>query len=490
MLAVLARPSLPCAIAMAVLSAPVAAQVRFELPGAAVHQERYTTVDDCLAAIGRVRDSVGSRADAWRDSLLVTPASAREPLAAPVRETARRCSASMAPAAVPGADFTATLQLFLLAGRDADAWTLLQRRLAMAKSNDVRERAAVLDTALRAYLGGEVVHDPFLHPVLTTRPVRLEAADSVLGMLGRTLAGAPNDSLRAEAIGAHARFMIAARDAGDTARAVVAAKRLIALANARAGESPSMYGRATIEHTRAALELVAWGELLDSLRHGTAGYVARLRADWARVSGERAESYRGFGPVGATAPPIEAAFWFRRGDVAVSRPTRGRVALVVFLDQLRCAAQQCFAEYAVLHRLAERFPELEITLVARTHGYLSEVAPPPPEAEAELLRRFWLDERQLPGALAVYETSYHRLPSPDDRRIDRDDPNDEHYQFERTRLNRAPFERAVLVDRNGVVVDESSLRDGSGELRLYQLIDALFAQPAGTPWSPMPLPRQ
>jgi hypothetical protein len=57
-------------------------------------------------------------------------------------------------------------------------------------------------------------------------------------------------------------------------------------------------------------------------------------------------------------------------------------------------------------------------------------------------------------------------------------------------LNRAPFERAVLVDRNGVVVDESSLRDGSGELRLYQLIDALFAQPAGPPWSPMPLPRQ
>jgi hypothetical protein len=32
------------------------------------------------------------------------------------------------------------------------------------------------------------------------------------------------------------------------------------------------------------------------------------------------------------------------------------------------------------------------------------------------------------------------------------------------------------VDRNGVVVDESFLRDSAAELRLYQLIDAVLAQ--------------
>ena len=80
----------------------------------------------------------------------------------------------------------------------------------------------------------------------------------------------------------------------------------------------------------------------------------------------------------------------------------------------------------------------------------------------------------------MHNTDYYRLPEPDERRIERDDPNDERYQFGRTSSNRSPFERAVLVDRNGVVVDESLLRESSGELRLYQLIDAVFAQGAAS----------
>ncbi|HEY9425537.1 MAG TPA: hypothetical protein VIR34_00145, partial [Gemmatimonadaceae bacterium] len=393
---------------------------------------------------------------------------------------ARRCSARIAAAAVPRAEFAATLQLFLLAGRDADARTLVERRLAAVKPSAIGERAAVLDTALRAFLGAEVVGDPFLHPVLAARPARIEIADSLLGMFDSTLARIPGDSLRAESIGAHARFMSEARDAGDTARATVAARHLVTLARAGKLESSSVYGRAITEFTRAALELIAWPALLDSLRHGTPAYVARLRSDWAKASGERPESYGRFQPAGSIAPPIEADFWFGRDDGAASRPTRGRVALVVFLDQRRCAAQQCFVAYAALHRLAAKYPELEITLVARTHGYLSQVAPPPPEEEAKLLRRHWLDERRLPGALAVHNTDYYRLPEPDERRIERDDPNDERYQFGRTSSNRSPFERAVLVDRNGVVVDESLLRESSGELRLYQLIDAVFAQGAAS----------
>jgi hypothetical protein len=478
-LAKLAAPLLPavaCFIAMAMLAAPARAQVRFEMPDPAVDLQRYTTVDDCLAATGRVRDSVLGQATAWRDSVLATPTNAREPLAAPVLEIARRCSARITAAAVPRAEFAATLQLFLLAGRDADARTLVERRLAAVKASAIRERAAVLDTAVEAFLGAEVVNDPFLDPVLGARPARLEVADSLLELFDRTLARLPGDSLRVESIGAHARFMIAARDAGDTARAIVAARHLVTLAHAGKLEPTSVYGRSIVESARTALELIAWPELLDSLRHGTPTYVARLRSDWARASGESGESYGRFQPAGSIAPPIEADFWFGRGDDAAPRPTHGKVALVIFLDQRRCAAQQCFVVYAALHRLAAKYPELEITLVARTHGYLSQAAPPPPEEEAELLRRHWLDERLLPGALAVHNTSYYLLPEPDGRRIDRGDPNDERYQFGRTGANRAPFERAVLVDRNGVVVDESLLRDSAAELRLYQLIDAVLAQ--------------
>ncbi|HEX6536665.1 MAG TPA: hypothetical protein VF041_18910 [Gemmatimonadaceae bacterium] len=475
------QPRLPIlgivAAAALALAAPAAAQVRFEMPDPAVHPAHYTTVDDCLALTGRVRDSVLATATVWRDSVLVTPASAREPLAAPVLETARRCSAPFTAAAAQPAAFTSTLQLFLLAGRDADAWALLQHRLDAVKPTAPRERAGVLDTALRAYLGKNVVRNSYLNPVLTTQPVRVEAADSVLGMLDRALAKSTDDSLRHELIAAHDLFMTAARDAGDTARAIAAARHIVTFAHTVAAETRSKDVHETVQSTSAALELLSWPELLDSLRHGTAGYVARVQADWAKASGERPESYSRFQPAGAVAPPIEADFWFRRADSTVPRPTRGKVALVVFIDQLRCASQNCFAEYATLHRLAQRYPELEITLLARTHGYLSDMAPPPPAEEAERLRRFWLDERQLPGALAVHTTSFWWLPEPDHRRVDHDDPNDERYQFHLAFRGTAAFERAILVDRNGVVVDDSYIAGNSGELRLYQLIDAVFAQP-------------
>ena len=65
-------------------AAPAAAQARFELPDLTVHLERYTTIDDCLAAVARVRDSVESHAAVWRDSMPQGPEEMHEPLAAPV----------------------------------------------------------------------------------------------------------------------------------------------------------------------------------------------------------------------------------------------------------------------------------------------------------------------------------------------------------------------------------------------------------------------
>ncbi|HEY9426439.1 MAG TPA: hypothetical protein VIR34_04735, partial [Gemmatimonadaceae bacterium] len=51
-----------CGIAASLLAVALPAQVRFEMPDPAIRLERYTTVDDCLAASGRVRDSVQGQA--------------------------------------------------------------------------------------------------------------------------------------------------------------------------------------------------------------------------------------------------------------------------------------------------------------------------------------------------------------------------------------------------------------------------------------------
>ena len=113
-----------------------------------------------------------------------------------------------------------------------------------------------------------------------------------------------------------------------------------------------------------------------------------------------------------------------------------------------------------------------LTLVAQTHGYLGAMVPPPPAAEADSLRAWWLEKHHLPGALAVTNTDFWRLQDPDRRRIERTAANKTSYTFG----PRWPAGGAYLVDRSGTIVDVVAPSDASAELRVSRLIAALFAQ--------------
>jgi hypothetical protein len=258
---------------------------------------------------------------------------------------------------------------------------------------------------------------------------------------------------------------------GDTARMRRAAQGAFSALSGVDPRSDDASYAALIRHD--ALTALSEVGLLDSLRRSTAAYVALQRANWAKASGERPEALQF--PIGRTAAPIQGDFWYGRADSATPRPTRGRVALVVFVDHPTCSGSAvCWSMYARLHRLAERFPRLEVTLVANTRGYVAQMAPPPPQVEADTMAAWWRDHHDLTAALAVAKTEFWRLPAPDERRIDRDDLNITRYSFGRSWTVKVGH--GFLVDAEGTIVAVEPLMDTMNASRLYAIIEILLTR--------------
>jgi hypothetical protein len=456
--------------ALAVRSA--AAQTSFPWPNDSGDVARYTTVEECLAAAGRVRIRVELSGPVWSDTLPLTAAQAAAPLPAAVIETARRCGARFAAQTEPVTDFAPLQQLFLLAGRDADATTILRRRLAVSAPTALRERAAVLDSALQGYL-----YVAFGDAQMRPQPVRLVAAESLLVEVGRL-----PDTVHAIAARMLPAFQLlrAAKNAGDTAMVQRVARRYLDIVNraSRADRRDPFYQGFAAISAYTALIMRDETALLDSLRHGTRGYIAFKRAAWAKASGERPDALRF--PIGAQAAAVEGSVWFGRDDASTPRPSRGKLGLVVFLDY-DCRGNsngKCWPAYASLRRLAHRFPTLEVTVMARTHGFFSQMAPPTPAEEAQAFHEWWQAFHRLPGALAVTATDFWRLDDPDRRRVDRPTANETHYSFGHS-WELTPG-MAFLVDRDGTILEVGTLglKDSMGvpdvEMQFAQLIEILL----------------
>ena len=115
----------------------------------------------------------------------------------------------------------------------------------------------------------------------------------------------------------------------------------------------------------------------------------------------------------------------------------------------------CFQAYAVLRRMAQRFPTLSITVVSQTRGAHWLLAPLQPADEAALLSRWWQGYHRISGVLAVSTTPFWRIADPDRRRVLENTENETAYAFgadvDESQL------RAVLIDGDGTVVDVRSL---------------------------------
>jgi hypothetical protein len=440
------RRALVVVLALAIgLRAPsLAAQTRFEWPDTTVKVANYSIVDECLAAVSRVRAGSERREvlTLWRDTFPSDPAEALKPAPAPIRETAERCAARFVEPATNLDDFAPLLALYLAAARDSDAVGLIARRLAALPAKSAAARASVADTAVEKFL--------------EAHPARVGAAEEIL--LHRARAATD----RIERAATYYTLMQAADNAGDTTRARRAAKWLVALADSltkaeRESEAFEKLGGNGIGGRlvvySAINQLTGLPTILDSLRKSTAAFVSLERGVWATVTGERPEAIPI--PIGEHAPRLVADFWFPGDAAHAPRPTPGRVSLIFFVNHSDCitsgqtedAQPACAFLLSELRRLSERFPALEITIVAQTRGFFMYLKPPPPAEEADLTRQ-WLEGVGLKGAvLGVTSTPFWRLPAPDERRINREVPNLTSYAFGKTWQG-----TMLLADQDGIIV--------------------------------------
>jgi hypothetical protein len=447
-----------------------AAQTLFEWPPVEVDVSKYTTIDECSAAVSRGPARLGSAdslaALVWRDTMPFDPAERMRPVPSAVVEAARACLASVAPdpETVPVEEYGALVPLYLMADWEEKARTLVERRIAAVRPGADDTLVAVLDTVIAFFAGAFAGTPPrYGVSVRPPRPILLEElAASHLSRVGDRVKrlrklfelnivwDAIHDTARARNTGQQISVLLDSLTHSERDTLVERSRQML------------VTGEETVLRLSSAVSIGLGRErLLDSLRHSTEAYVRATLGGWSRVFGQPPEALPFFGPIGDRAPVIEGDVWLGcEGDQCQPRPRPGRISLVVFLSHGSCVGVirgaidmygNCAQQLTTLRRLHERFPELDITVVARTYGYFGYLKEGVTlETEAELTRR-WLDSAGLERVvLAMTDAPYWRLPHPDGRRVAERTTNEANYTFgERWKVR--PSE-AYLIDENGIIV--------------------------------------
>jgi hypothetical protein len=445
-------------------AARISAQTRFEWPDTTVPVSTYQHAEDCLAVINRVRGDLDRQANltVWSDTVAGHDVAIR-PAPPQVTEAASLCAARFHVREVDVHDFAPLVELYLAAGRDSDAATLVARRLSAVPATHANERATVADSAVQLYV--------------TARPARLAAAEAIL------VARAHSATDRVQRLITYHGLLQACRNADDTVRAMRVAKWIVDI-----GDSLTVADRQSEGFEKAdgglggqlilydAIEvLTGLQPRLDSLRKSTEALAQLERANWARATGERPEALQL--PMGRAAPMVTADQWFPSEAAQTPRPSRGHVGLLLFLSRSNCisygatddAAESgfCAGRMAVVRRLATRFPSLEVTIIAMTHGDFAYVLPATSAEEAGDIAT-WVDAYRIPRvALGVTNTPYWRLDEPDGRRIDKEVPDLARYTFNKSW--RVGTGTLFLIDDDGVIVNTGH----QDEAELIPFIDVL-----------------
>lgn len=490
-------------VSKALVFGPASAQTLFEWPDTAVDFSAYSTIEECRAAATRVELRVASQeaiaTGIWRDTMPPDPDEGLRRLPAAVAEVARRCMAPFARAdSVRIADYKILVPLYLAAGWDDKAEALVERRIAAIEPGTDDELAAVLDTVIG------VLHGRKEYLVLEAssgakddlvQPPRLALIDSVVA---RHL---PRVSDPVKRLRTYWKLVELGWDR-DRERLHRIAEQMMEFADSLTESDRERFlaylqdkyqlpeGNEVFENRVRGLLHIHYRlrrkEALDSLRKSTGAYVRFERETWRQATGWPPETYVFGEPLGERAPTLQGDFWLGCGDDCGPRPATGRVSLVVFLSPGDCPEADVVdsargskpmygncARYLVpLRRVAERFPAVEVTVVARTHGYFKYLKEHiTPAVEAELTGK-WLDSFGVRAALAVTETEYWRLPSPDGRRIEQESENHKNYGFGGS-WKGAHHNGAFLIDQDGIIV-RSTVLDRQWEAEFVELIEILL----------------
>jgi len=489
-------------------ASPAAGQQFFETSKVEVDISRYTSVFDCMAAVDRVAKTLRAEefhaTGVWADTMPYDPNARLQPWPAAVGETARTCvTSTAADADTAGVDVWDILaNLYLHAGMEDSARAVVERRLAAVEPDSTEELRGLLTDVLFLFNG---------HGVGTgIKPSRLEIGDDiVLDHIGRL----PNLETR---LNVYMQMVVtggedvsgdnemAARTRRNLARMRAQLDSLTQRDVDRMVEQGGMVVGLTTEDVVNRLE--GLGDYfyglrfrLDSLRVSTEAYARATRNVWSRAYAQPPEAYDR--PAGKRAPRLEGDVWLGcEQDPCESYPRPGRVSLVVFHtpETTRSRAREralpgmfspgggCVERAVPLRRLQDRFPELDIVVVARTWGHYSYVKKGvTPEREAELMYECFKSHGLDRVVVTMTETPGWRLPDPDGRWVEQPMANWTNYSFGGIwpDNDRMVHGSDLIVDQEGDVIHAvvaGRVRAGWVEELFAEIIQILLEREKGT----------
>ncbi len=230
-------------------------------------------------------------------------------------------------------------------------------------------------------------------------------------------------------------------------------------------------------------------EGLDSIRTSTDAYFNYYRGIFRRVMNDSTIDSIPT-TIGKKFPDISGDFYFANvGDTVPGEAFdilgRGTPALVIRVDGSCHSSKPLIREgrqwpgqgycerfAASIRRTMNKFPGLDLVIVSTTFGILGDGSPIAPREEAILLHKYVTDHFGLRGRMVIAETPFHRIQSPDARRVDL--PSDMVEKLVASGVGLGS-PGAVLLDSDGRVVISSNAYFEE-EPKLVDAIRALLAR--------------
>ena len=404
---------------------------------------RYETPSECERAILNIRAKL--ERDGTRDTLRYDPTADSIPAVA--IEAGQACSAKFTVDNVAPEQLLYLMRVSLMINNDEQAQAAVDRQLSL--TTDTAEQARVLFAATQAYL--------------SAKPIRFEAAQAALLHLDSF-----GSAGRIGRLQAHHAMIAYLMPLFDTTGLELHADSLMAIIPTLTAKELDTWSP-LIPAAYAARASVATFqrspvEAIPVIQQGASTF-GRLRGGQVRSTLQWVlQSYMAQARLyGKPATPLAGHYSYNSGDTT-ARPSPGKVSLLVQVAH-NCG-DHCYRQYALLGRLYQQYASagLEITLVARTAGYSRNSGVQTPAEETESIRKYFLEDRNLPTALVVQESQF--TTQQDGRRVNQATQYDELYGAA----------MAVLIDRDGVIRWSGGI-DGGVEAMLNAYITKLVAVP-------------
>jgi hypothetical protein len=450
----------------------VAGQTRFARPDTTPNYAAYRYLDECMAAIDRLKEDAIATDPVWDDTVSLDTLKLRRPLPARVVEYATTCLAKINVDTVTLDNAHKFGEALLVANRDADV-ERMYRRLADSIATDSTHHHFMM----------------MMNVYMNAIPVRL---DRVMTLYEFGLLRLPPDSVTTSLL---LRTVVAAVSArsGEQILAQKIAKEMVAIVDTlspKYRQSPQYQALATDVFYPFLASLMPQ-QAADSLAVSTEAYRSYLAGLWKSVFGVTPGTE--IGPFAMPAPQPTGHFWYSNtgttGELKTIAPTspveKGTVTMIHFL-QGGCHSHyqsvimgrsngypsSCWREIHKTRKIMEQYPNIKLVVVSNTFGSFGDAPPLDPQQEADTLANYFLGFHKLKGTHIVYRTDFMRLSKHDTRKVDSDTDNHGAYLF--GKYNLVGANSIVFVDELGQIFhfgQNSDMAEYSANIRIRTVMN-------------------